>query len=241
MTLFTVSIAFTPMIFRRNEGFPRTVDTNRYPDCTDQRAIDDGYYIGRSHEIFHTMDFDALYVWNDEIPLELNQLAHLDAWSIGQCNSLRTGRDSRKCGVGKELMKFCLGDTAVTGDSTEYWQETGPPDYNMWRDVQFNNKVGQLCEAINMIQCAPYDNTPKKICKAYIEAAKETGYEMMFSESYGHNKYVVMKIADAEPEFISDPDKFWDSKGSHWFFCKCDPERKEECHKLVEHGYQPGN
>jgi len=138
-------------------------------------------------------------------------------------------------------MKFCLGDTAVTGDSTEYWQETGPADYKMWLDEQFNNKVGQLCREINFIQCAPYDNTPKKICKAYIEAAKETGYEMMFSESYGHNKYVVMKIADAEPEFISDPNKFVDSKGSHWFFCKCEPERKEECHKLVEHGYQPGN
>jgi len=183
------------------------------------------------------MAFDAKYVWNDDFPI----MARLEAWSIGQCNELDTVQDSRKCGVGKELMKLCLGDTAVTGDSTEYWQETGPASYKMWQDEQFNNKVGQLCQEINFIQCAPYDNTPKRICKAYIEAAKETGYEMMFSELFGHNKYVVMKIADAEPEFISDPNKFVDSKGSHWFFCKCEPERKEECHKLVEHGYQPGN
>ena len=148
MTLFTVSIAFNPMIFRLYEGFPRQVDTNRYTQCTDQRAISDGYYIGRSPEFFHNMAFDAKYVWDDDSSEEPNLLAHLDVLTIGQCNNLYTEEDSRKCGVGKELMKLCLGDTAVIGDSTEYWQETGPASYKMWQDEQFNNKVGQLCRAI---------------------------------------------------------------------------------------------
>ena len=242
MAPFTLSIAFKPIIFRRDEGFPRHVDTDRYTQCTDQRAINDGYYIGRSPEEFwRFLAFDAKYVWDDDSSEEPNLLAHLDVLTIGQCNNLYTEEDSRKCGVGKELMKLCLGDTKVTGGSTKHWQITGPDNYIMWQDEQFNIKVGQLCEAINFIQCEPYDDTPKIICKAYIEAAKETGYEMMFSETDKPNKYVVMKIADAELEFISDPNKFVALKGPIWFFCKCYAEQKEECHKLVEHGYHPGN
>jgi len=245
MAPFTLSIAFKPIIFRRDEGFPRHVDTDRYTQCTDQRAINDGYYIGRSPEEFwRFLAFDAKYVWDDDSSEEPNLLAHLDVLTIGQCNHLYTEEDSRKCGVGKELMKLCLGDKTVTGGSTEHWQITGPAEWDMWKDEQFNYEVGQLCKAINLIQCAndEFDDTPTRICKVYIESAKETGYEMMFSETYEHdNKYVVMKIADAEQEFISDPDKLVDSKGGIWFFCKCDPEQKEECHKLVEHGYHPGN
>ena len=243
MAPFCLFIAFEPMSFRLNEGFPRQVDTDRYTECTDQRAISNGYYIGRSPSflILQNMAFDAKYVWNDDSSGDDNLLATLDAWSIGQCNNLQTEERSRKCGVGKELMKLCLGDTAVTEDSTDHWQMMGPSDNVMWKDEQFNNKVGQLCEAINFMQCAPYDNTPKRACKAYIEAAIETGYDMMFIESYRQNTYVVMKTADAEPEFISNPNKFVASRGAVWFFCKCYQERREECHKLVEHGYHPGN
>ena len=202
-------------------------------NCKDREARDNGYWIGRAPEdwsILHVI-FIARHDWNDE---NKEPIAWLFA-STGACNNLHTKETSQKCGIGEELMKFCLNDEWITAGSTDKWTSANEQEFTVWGDEKFRSEAGQFCASINHIQCQPTPPTPTIICKAYIRATKDTGYDMMFIDGKHRPTYEVLKTKAAESLFISDPKTFVTSRGRYWFFCKCKPDEVANCHDLEKY------
>ena len=82
-------------------------------ECTDKVALKDGYWIGRHPEFvsnpLYFKRFIAKHNWTDENEIPIATLAA----EIGECNDLNTVKDSQKCGIGSELLKFCLEDPGM--------------------------------------------------------------------------------------------------------------------------------
>ena len=141
----------------------------------------------------------------------------------GACNDLRTHTGYQKCGIGKELMKTCLQDDDII--------ENGGYDLNQWDIINFNIKdaVRNTCEAIVLVTCFPDVPTPTVVCKMYMDAALDSGYHLILVEKSDDNKILKFKIEVAKLDFEEHPDEFIEDTGRNWFFCKCKPNKRQNC------------
>ena len=165
-------------------------------------------------------------------------LGYLDA-EKGQCDNLRTNPGNRRCGIGNALMMLCLKDEDITDDGG-----LNPLTDPEWLDDDLKEPTRNLCEAIILVSCSPYEGTPPKTCEMYMNAAKIAGHHMIFTgknigididkkrkkrQSNGDEKYQVFEIANAKQIFEADPEKFLLDHGKFWFFCKCRKDRMADC------------
>ena len=157
---------------------------------------------------------------------------------------LKTEQNSQGCGIGKALMILCLGHEDITDDGGldpsayrefKIWGEA------IWGDIGFSTAARELCKTMVTIVCDPdLSTTTNYACKAYIEAAKIKGYQMMFvdkdsKKTVPGDHYHVLKTKDAEREFNRNPDAFIESKGNEWFFCSCKRGSTKDCLELEKH------
>ena len=207
--------------------------------CKNEKAKKDGYYIGKTplkSTDQHNFRFEARLDWDDESPV----LSYLNT-DRGECMLVRTDAKSQHCGIAKALMILCLGDEDITEDGglnpSTYHMEK-PYGDAIWKDMDFSTFAREFCKTIVAIPCDPIlSTTTNYACKAYIEAAKSEGYQMMFvdkpaDEVEPDDHYHVLKTKDAELEFKKNPDDFLKSKGNEWFFCKCNRGTTKECYEL---------
>ena len=142
----------------------------------------------------------------------------------GYCNDLFTYEGSRKCGIGKGLMKLCLSDGDITKDGG---YDLSTED---WNDDELAPQVLNLCQTIVYISCAIYDDdVPPITCKMYMDAAKESGYDLVFVEKYGMERYHRYKIETAKSIFVKNADDFLEKQGNNWYFCKCKEGKEQAC------------
>ena len=135
-------------------------------------------------------------------------------------------------------MLLCMEDEDVTRDgglNPLTYNELKEFDYALWEDEEFRVRSRQLCLSIIAITCEPAHRITKYVCKAYIEAAKIAGYQMMFIDMNPDFSYKVLKTKNAESQFIKDPQNFLNSYGHEWFFCKCKRGSTQDCYKLEEY------
>ena len=92
-------------------------------------------------------------------------------------------------------------------------------------------KIVSNCEKIVYLQCTPEPPTPTGVCSAYLNAAINTGFEMIFTLRTKTTRDMdVMDIEKkAKPEFKSDADQFIKKHGKSWFFCRCKADRLKGC------------
>ena len=142
----------------------------------------------------------------------------------GYCNDVFTNEGSRKCGIGKALMKLCLIDGDITKDGG---YDLSTED---WNDDELAPKVLNLCQTIVYISCAIYDDeVPSITCKMYMDAAKESGFDLVFVEKYGEERYHRYKIETAKSIFEKNADEFLEKQGNNWYFCKCKKGGEQGC------------
>ena len=158
------------------------------------------------------------------------KLSILNAETGGICDDVRTSENFRGCGLGKSLIKTCFQDEYITGMGG-----LNPITSNLWNDRNLAREAHENCLTIVYLTCSPYppSEVPASICKAYLEAAKDLKFHMMFVEHYNENEhYRTMKVTDAIDEFSNGadgPDNFLIEYGKTWFFCKCSPRKKKDC------------
>ena len=90
-----------------------------------------------------------------------------------------------------------------------------------------------VLEAIVLLSCAPYESTLPIACKMYMDTAKMAGYHLVFIQKDYDTTYKRLKIEIAKSIFENDPEDFLDEKGQHWFFCKCRPNKLQDCKGIL--------
>ena len=96
------------------------------------------------------------------------------------------------------------------------------------------------CQTIIYVLCWPLEDAiPHRMCKGYIDAAKDAGFEMMVTATYFRDDgtvkpvkdihYRTMKVTEALRSFVDNSDTFIQNNGHAWFFCKCNPIKQNEC------------
>ena len=181
------------------------------------------FYIDKQQPQFN--DYKWVAVLDPSVP-EPNVLGFLDA-EKGQRNYLKTNEGSQKCGIGKALMEFCLNDDDITEDGGIN-SLTSPS----WRDDNLGPIAKEMCRSIVYVDCEPLKPTPKMVCKSYMEAARDAGYQMMFVEKLVYPEEVIydrLRIDRAYPIFVEDPEQFIVDRGNFWYFCKCKPTKRGPC------------
>ena len=86
----------------------------------------------------------------------------------GNCNELEVIETSQKCGIGRSLMEHCLNDDDITEDGG-----INPLTDSLWEDEKLGPIARDLCKSIVKVDCAPKALTPKIVCKAYMDAARD--------------------------------------------------------------------
>ena len=134
--------------------------------------------------------------------------------------------------MARTLMLHCVQDEKVIENGG-----LNPLTDDAWTDTDSMNIAKENCKTIVLISCAVYDNTPKAACKMYMETAIHGGYQMMFiqkeesivDDDEDEDVYKIFNVKNAILEFGKNPEKYLKETGEHWFFCKCEPTRKQEC------------
>lgn len=156
-------------------------------------------------------------------PQSKSPLAYLNA-KRGHCNDIQTHAGSRRCGIGKALLLTCLKDEDIVNDGG-----LNPLTDDAWEDEKLKSTTRDMCSAIVLIRCQPYHHTPEIACKMYMEAALESGYGIVFVEKDGDDKYKIFRVENAKPIFERNPESFLEENGENWFFCKCKPNKRQDC------------
>ena len=63
----------------------------------------------------------------------------------------------------------------------------------------------------------------------YMNAAKESGYNLVFVDKYGMERYHRYKIETGKSIFVKNADDFLETQGNNWYFCKCKEGKKQAC------------
>ena len=171
-------------------------------------------------------------------------LGTLNAENPGICNNVRTVPGSRQCGIAKYLMLACFLDNCIIGS-----KGLKPHESNDFRDQVLKDVAKENCDTMVYVACKPKEGIPPKACVAYLEAAKEAEFHIVFTgpKIISNNKkpiYKIMEVTDAidmidaEDEHEDEADKtegrvFIKDNGAHWFFCKCKRNKEEECLQMV--------
>ena len=95
----------------------------------------------------------------------------------------------------------------------------------------YEEKAHLNCEKVVYLVCAPDDRLPYGICSAYLNAAINTKYDVLFSAVIQHSKQnmKIMDLIGAKNEFKNNANKFIENHGNWWFFCNCKSNKKKEC------------
>ena len=81
-------------------------------------------------------------------------------------------------------MKLCLSDGDITQDGG---YDLSTED---WNDDELAPQVLTLCQTIVYISCSIYDDDVLSItCKMYMNAAKESEYNLVLVDKYGIERY----------------------------------------------------
>ena len=189
--------------------------------CENQEVAEFGYWVDKVElkpsEIAQGKEikYVARQDWDDGI-----DLAELYA-EVGECDELETYENNRKCGIAKSLLIVCLQDKEV--------QKEGGIDI----PAPAPREVRTHCETVVIITCNPKSKI-RRICKAYIEAAKTAKYQKVITVKSDGTGYSVLKTNRALKEFISDPDEFVSKRGREWYFCKCKRGSTKACLDMTE-------
>ena len=161
-------------------------------------------------------------IWRATLTPSTSQVAIMKA-ERGKCNDLRTFPGNQKCGIDKELMKTCLQDVDIIVN--------GGYDLNQWDVINFNLRatVRDLCEAVVLVSCVPEVSTPTVVCRMYMQAALDSGYHLIFVEKNDDGQILRFEIEAAKFDFEQYPDEFIEDTGINWFFCKCKPNKRQQC------------
>ena len=166
--------------------------------------------------------------WIGSLKASTSQLAILNA-KRGKCNDVHVYPGSRKCGIGKEMMKMCLKDDDITEDGGY-----NPMTEKDWYDEDLEREARKLCKAIVLVTCKPYDSTPNIAGKLYMEAALDSGFHLVFIQKLAIDDAQLDKIRRydieaAKLDFLKNADAFIEDMGANWFFCKCKQDSKQDC------------
>ena len=143
-----------------------------------------------------------------------NYLSLLKAGKGGQCESVATLEEFRRCGFATQLMLLCFQDRDITAN--------GGVDIST--DEQFEKNPVQKQQAIDECQTIVTLTMGGNIAAgiSYIKAAIQAKYQKMFTVTAGETNMGSMKTDDAVKEFKQlGSDKFVFKYGMNWFFCKC--------------------
>lgn len=134
------------------------------------------------------------------------------------------------CGIATAMMELCFKDDDIGSiDPSE--------DYNFklngleeWQQLALLN-----CEKIIFTTCRPKSPTPKAGCAAYMSAAINTGFTMMFTFPTQEGEMSVLNIeTEAKPQLKEDAETFGKTHGMGWYFCRCNADRKTECENMLK-------
>ena len=201
--------------------YPKKVqfDASKETSCLNTQLANQGYFwVERTPS---TADPKKEYVFTARLQEGMGEdLSTLVAKKGGICNDVRTDPDSRQCGLAKSLMETCYTDDIITKNGgylrSDAWA---------WGDVSLAKEVHKKCKTLIFVNCRPYplNKTPNKVCKGYIDAARDTQFELMYTQYFNGIafEYKIMKVTDALAIFDKDADDFIKNKGNEWFFCMC--------------------
>ena len=177
----------------------------------------------------------VLEVGSEKYLAEMNSQGPRSRLGGGVCDDVHTFEESRGCGLATALTQVCFQDNDVGGvDPKKHPLFNG----NVKRELRQFQAVAN-CAKIVYLRCRPdamNPPSPTAICSAYLNAAINTGYAMMFTvtkrpaDATPHNDVMdVMGIVEAKLEFKKGPDNFIKEHGYGWFFCRCKSNRIDEC------------
>ena len=170
-------------------------------------------------------------------------MATLQAEKGGKCNQMDTKPTSQQCGLATAIMEICFGDEDVGAlDTGKNGIVDIIKDYGLTGDEltpfeSYEKKAHLNCQKVVFVKCDPDDRMPYEVCSAYLTAAINTGYDVLFTAVMRHSKQSmeVMKLKQhAKPEFKDNAKKFVTDHGNWWFFCTCKSDRKRECLNMAE-------
>ena len=200
------------------------------PNCENKEIINTKqFYIDRYRQASSSGP-DSRFRWiailNPSTPRSETPLAYLNA-ERGACNDIYTHKGSKNCGIGRAMLLLCLNDDDIIGNGGY-----NPLD-DPWEDEDLGESARELCKAIVLLSCAPYESTLPIACKMYMDTAKMAGYHLVFIQKDYDTTYKRLKIEIAKSIFENDPEDFLDEKGQHWFFCKCRPNKLQDCKGIL--------
>ena len=176
----------------------------------------------KSNKKGYNWDFEALLNKGTK-GKDVILMSELNAEDEGYCNQVETYEGYKACGLATTLMEFCFSDEDVGGMVLEDDSLFGPRAN--WRDLAKTN-----CKHMIGLDCAPKKGTPYAACASYLTAAINKGHMMMFTYPNEEFELEVMHVGNtAKPKFKKDANKFIEEYGNKWYFCKCKPERIENC------------
>ena len=215
--------------FRKKTTYPIEVPLkDRYAKtCKNEELIKKGSFIIKKSKSDHKeYDWDFKAFLQKGTPDEsLQLLSELNAEDGGYCNEVKTTEGFKQCGMATTLMEFCFTDEDVGGMDLKEDTIFGMQTLEKWRTMATKN-----CKHVVFLECYPKSRTPIEACSAYLTAAINKGHIMMFTHPNTEQEMDVMNVATfAKPELKKGGLAFIKEHGARWYFCKCKPERIEQC------------
>ena len=193
--------------------------------CKSEELIKKGSFIVKKTKLNrkeYDWDFRAFLQKENE---NFQLLSVLSAENGGYCNEVETTEGFKQCGMATTLMEFCFTDEDVGGMDLKEDTIFGMQTLEKWRTMATKN-----CKHVVFLECDPKSPTPIEACSAYLTAAINKGHIMMFTYPNEELEMDVMNVATfAKSELKKGGLAFIREHGARWYFCKCKPERIEQC------------
>ena len=157
-------------------------------------------------------------------------LAILHANALGECYQVFTKRGSEQCGIAPIIVFECFIDKEVT---KMQGNKDTPGGVNPLKSKEFQGNpilktlaIRYCRKLIHVIfkSCREdkiQDANPPTNAEYYLEKGIISNYNILISFNQKcQSRPVVMKTMDAYNEYIKDSEKFVNSYGTNWFYCK---------------------
>ena len=220
---------------KRDPDIPKTFFTNGDPSyvlfdtkyagtCENQQLVKNGYFYVEKTNVhipapegaYTNYEFKAILGHKDVVMSELNA-------QLGACNEVETVAGNKYCGLATALMYECFGDEDVTKNGGVNLKTND----NFKNHPEEQKRLVTRCSTIVYLECLPEKPiTPNKACKAYLNAAKKAGYDVIFMVNkyriHGRTFMYEKTLGNAITEFgqtIESADAFIHKYGVDWYFC----------------------
>ena len=204
--------------------------------CQSQELKDQGsFIISKEVEKFGKKVLGIKYsaYLNNERKEEEDSMGHARSLGKGDCDEVDIEEEYRGCRLGTFLMQACLEDDQVGF-------------YNIDKLPERRSSAHVLCKDLKFLQCSPDPNPlgviPWEACSAYLTAAMEAGYELIFVSNGknrvafadeiqgGERKTYLLQIGTFKKMFKSKgADSIIQYFGKYWTLCKCKADKVDEC------------